>query len=141
MEVQLFTCAESISVDAHSNRLSLFHIFEEMRAVSFPAVVPQLSVVAALQKASEAEPDPTPSDNYSIRASLGDAVLFEFPIQFLFNGLLRARAIATVQGVFVPSPGVLQFSLSKNGNELANWKTWVTAAGPEVQPIQLPLPG
>ena len=50
MKVQLFICAESVSLDLRKNSVSAFHIIEEINSPSFPLFTQPFSVVAMIDR-------------------------------------------------------------------------------------------
>jgi len=131
MHVTLFTCAESFAVDSRSNRPSLFHVLDEFDASEFPVMLPQLHVVAMLER-SPHEPEAT-NANLSVTFG-GDSVpLVDAQFAIAFEGKLRARTFGLLQGLAIPAPGIVTATLSMNGQKKASWKITVTQNG------QLPL--
>ena len=44
--LEYFIVGESVSIDQMTNRVSIFHVLEEIHASTFPVVIPQLTAVA-----------------------------------------------------------------------------------------------
>lgn len=123
MHVSLFACAESAVVDQRTNRLSLFHIMEEISSPTFPAAVPQLTVVVVMSR-EESEPSLA---NLMLRVTLTglDKPLVEGPMAIDFQGRLRTRGLGHIAGMPVLGPGLLRFSLHDGDKELAYWEVIV----------------
>jgi hypothetical protein len=126
-----FLCAESAAIDRVRNSLSVFHILESIQAQSFPAIVPRVTVLGSLAR----EPNDPESLEYTLAIRIGDRPLFSGPIKIAFIQQLTARMIAELQGVAIPTPGDLVFSLLDATEELATWK--VSVIGGYSPPVQL----
>jgi hypothetical protein len=59
MRIVLFACAESAAVDQASQRLSIFHVLEEIFSPVFPAAYPQFTMIVM---ASREETEPSAFD-------------------------------------------------------------------------------
>ena len=125
MEILFATCADSASTDSTSNRLSLFNIVEEINAASFPGIIPSMSFVFLLAR-KKSEPDII---NVTLLAELNGKSIFELPYKVSFQGKLRARTIANLQGVPVFGPGKLAFLVKRKGATLCEWPITVVDAG------------
>jgi len=52
MKASFFACTESAVLDANSNRISLFHLLEDLSVVNVPIMLPGLTAVTFLEKES-----------------------------------------------------------------------------------------
>jgi hypothetical protein len=127
MRMMLFACAESAAIDQATNRLSMFHLLEEILSPVFPSVFPQITVVA-LSSREEAEPS---IFTLGLRITLSghDQPLVHGSLFVDFQGRPRARTLGVVSGLLVPGPGNLRFSLSEGENELSAWDVIVRQIG------------
>ena len=135
MRVRFVTCAESVSLDARRNALSLFHLIEEMTVPAFPVVIPQLSIVALFERA---EDEPELAD-LTVRIVLNEQEIFRGPIDLRFAGHLRMRWLTDVRGLVIPSPGTLAFIIYAGAQELGAWTISVLNIGQVVVQGELPL--
>lgn len=79
-----------------------------------------------------------------IQIVLNNEQLFASPLRVDFQGHLRVRAVAEIQGIVLTQPGVLKLSLHHEGVELGSWSLRVNQVGePQIflaPEGQLPLP-
>ncbi len=132
LQVRLFLCSESASIDARNNSLSAFHILEQINSPHFPSVIPRLCVILLMTREAE---DPSRS-GLQLRIELaGGQQLFSGPIDVNFVQQLSARIIIDIQAFLVPAPGNLRFSVRDGQAELCFWSiTVMQIAG---QPLQM----
>lgn len=136
MELQLATCAESATIDSQTNKLSLINIVEEIYSTNFPGFLPSLSFVLIFsRKRSETE---TPT--LDLRAQLNGTPIFNIPLEVSFQGKLRARAVATLQGFPVTGPGKITISSFWKARALGSWDITVHNATPPMAPSPIPVP-
>lgn len=127
MKLVFLTCAQSTAVDASTQRLSLFHIVEQIQSATFPASLQGLVLVAMFAK------ETGDGDNASLRLKivLGDAVLIETPVAFSFQGRTKGRVLAAINGLAIPGPGILSFILlSGSGGQIGSWEAAVEESVP-----------
>ncbi|HXM03761.1 MAG TPA: hypothetical protein VN939_14210 [Chthoniobacterales bacterium] len=117
--------------------VSAFHILESVIAPFFPIVAQKISVIALLTKdLSDAE-----SIDFQLQVTLGEQSLLNNPVQVTFQRQLEARIVVDVQGLLIPAPGQLIFSLTRDGKPDASWPILVRKVSPpEVQLQFFPQP-
>ena len=101
MDVELAICAESAVLDQTTNKLSLFGIVEELSGAGFPGFIPNVFFVLFLKR-KKSEPEKL---DFKISVELNGTSFFSAPFSMSFQGKLRARAIANLQGVPIAGPG------------------------------------
>jgi hypothetical protein len=124
MEVLLFTCAETAIVDGPTNRLSMFNLAEEFAGAALPGIIPSLAVIIALSRESS-EPDNMP---LSVACDMNGKQIFEVPITASFQGKLRTRVVANLQGVPITSHGVMKMLLKSKRKVIGTWPIIVSSA-------------
>lgn len=108
MRVQFAVCAQAVTVDRTSNRLSIFNVMDILPVLIFPHVIPAITFVCVVESDQEDE-----SSAKGFFQVLSDGVLVaasEIPINFAENRL--ARIVLNFQGVPVPKPGSLMFRMT-----------------------------
>jgi hypothetical protein len=100
--------------DADTNNLSAIQILDELHPGGFPTYVPFLTVVFVLRK----QPNDPDNYNFTLRGSIGDAVLADQAMEANFQGKLRTRLIFAFAGFPLPKPGTLVFTLVHNNQDL-----------------------
>jgi hypothetical protein len=133
MRVILFACAESASIDAATNRLSIFHFLDEIHSPIFPAAYPGMTLIA-LAAREEAEPN---NFSFTLKIFLSgqEQPLFQGPFLFDFQNRLRSRALAQIAGLVVPGPGTLRFEILDGEKQIGIWETFVVRIGePQIVP-------
>ena len=126
MRVVPLVASESVSLDNFTNRLSVFHILDEINSVSFPVIIPSLCICFVLEK----QPDDVDPSSAITKVTLDDAELASFPANFSFNDKRLLRVIQNISGFVVQSPGLLRFALDSNGEISAAWTVRVSRITP-----------
>ena len=125
MKLVFISCSQSGAVDATTNLMSLFHILEQIQSAAFPSALPSLTLGAIFSK----EQGDADSNSLRLRIALGDAAILDTALTFSFQGRARGRLMAAINGLAVPGPGVLSFSiLSDSGQNLGSWDVIVEQA-------------
>lgn len=126
--LEYFIVAESISVDQHTNRVSLFNVVEQLTAPEFPVIIPQLVAVTAWN--AEAGDDQT---DFQIRVRMihPDGSTKDFTHNFRIPAD-RCRTIMTLQGVRVAQAGKLVLDLNLNDQHIASHTIDVRQADSDV---------
>jgi hypothetical protein len=133
MKLIFAACAQSSAVDAQTNRLSLFHILEQMQAAALPA---SLSLVLVGIFAKEAgDPD---DHSVQVRAWMGDTILLESSVAFSFRANTRERIVAAINGLGIPAHGTLSLGFfSSAGQQLGD--SWDVVVEPAAQGAAAPM--
>ena len=134
MQIKLFLCADSASIDSRQNTISAFHILEQINAPGFPVVVPRIAVVML---ASREQNDPSVVELH-LQILLGVQQLFDGPVPINFNQQLLTRAIIDLQGLLLPGPGELRLLLKEADDVLESWAVVVNQVGGT--PVQMIFP-
>ncbi len=111
-KLEYFIVCESSSVDAEKNRISLFHILEDIFPDKFPYEISKLDAVSLWNL----EPADLDTD---FQATLAISVpgierVVEVPLN-LSRGYMRHRAAVTITGIPIICPGELLFEVKLNG--------------------------
>lgn len=125
MRCALIAACEIAIIDARTNNLTLINILQDLSSPTFPAIHPRVNLAAILDRTGD---EPNASDG-TIRIALDDQPVFETPLHIDFQGHLRVRAVAEIQGVVLTRPGILKLSLLHAGNELGSWSLRVNQLG------------
>jgi hypothetical protein len=137
MQGKLLFCSKGSTLDMRDGTVSVFQIFEELKAAGFPLFVPAVSVVFFCTRLQD-EPE---EQSLEIRVELGDNTLFRGPITVVFvGGGLRTKVLADLQGLVVPGEGTMSISIRQEDRTLGLWPVQVSRiAGPELRlaPAQL----
>jgi hypothetical protein len=114
----LSVAAETIVVDRFTDNLSIITVIEHISPESFPIVLPRMFTLFWLKRG----PEDTSRPEGIVSITLGNRELLRGPLSIDFQGKLSTRAIMQVQGLVVPSPGVIRSSLSVDGAALGAWE-------------------
>jgi hypothetical protein len=125
MRLLLLTCSESAAIDRNTNRFSIFNIVEEIYASNFPAAYPQLSIGALFAR----DPGDQDARRLRLRITLGSAVLLEGDLQVDFQDHDKCRALATIAGLIIPSPGTMNVALLDDSVPVGAWDVVVRHIG------------
>jgi hypothetical protein len=121
---RLMFCSHGAVRDAETNTISVFSIWEEMQAATFPLFIQRFFVVAFLAR----EQGDGAQSRLTLNISLGDQLLNTFPIAVDFGDKLKSRLITEVNGLPIPGPGTLRFEVLENERLINAWDIGVTAA-------------
>jgi Family of unknown function (DUF6941) len=130
MKIQFFLVADSAALDARTNRLSLFHLMEEVQAASFPIVIQHLTVATF----AERERHDSDKTELKMRWSIDGEELAVLPVPIEFQGKPRARNLSELHGVVMPKPGECVVELRSGKKLLHEWKITLSQLGKLVKP-------
>lgn len=118
MEIKYLICSEFVSIDATSNRVSLFNILEDHTPMGYPFMLQNLSIIAlGLREAGDDE-----MVDRTLRIGVSGGPSFDSPVQFDFTGgTVAARCVAQIGGLALAQPGVLTVSLMRGDQVEAQW--------------------
>jgi hypothetical protein len=117
MRLKYLICCESSAFDLFSNRVSLFHIIDQVTAPAYPIALTSLAIVFCLER-DNGDPDAV---NARVSISYGAQELASYPMAVQFGGNPLARGSGNVQGFFVPGPGRLTVSLNVDEQIIGTW--------------------
>jgi hypothetical protein len=134
MKIQLALCAQTVTVDRATNRLSIFNVIDLLPVSSFPHYVPGIAFVCIIENDDDS--------NRNVKGFfqiLSNGVLVaasEVPIHFTENRL--ARIVLNFQGIPVPKPGPLIFRLTLPTGVVAETGFQVISVAPKeaIQVVQ-----
>jgi hypothetical protein len=122
----LFFCVSQLGIiDMHTNSFSAINVAEELNVVGFPVVIPQICI-SVLVAREATEPD---QQEGSLHFRLNNQEIITQSIKFNFQGRLRVRALNVMQGLVIPSPGTLTFSITIGNLEVGSWDTAINQIG------------
>jgi hypothetical protein len=125
MKIIMFSCSEVSVLDGRTNALSLINILEDINVLAFPAVIPRLTICFIVRR-NESETEDAPA---AVKIKLSEVTLFEQAVNVAFFNRNQARGILELQGLIVPSPGILTFSLEIANSVSAEWTVQVNNLG------------
>lgn len=115
--------AESVIRDAETNAISVFNIMEGVIAQGFPLFINKITFLTIWEK----EPADTDKYNAALTIYLEGDKLIENTIIIDFQGNNRNRAIASINGVLIKKPGILEFELSVEEGPVVKYSLRVDA--------------
>jgi len=114
--LEYFIVCESTSVDAETNRISLFHVLEDVFPEIIPGVLPRIEAVSLWNLEAE---DAVRDFQVALRINLpGVAVGPTFEMN-LTRGRRRYRAALAIENIPLERVGPLLFEVLLNGNHIA----------------------
>jgi Family of unknown function (DUF6941) len=130
MRLLLCVVAESASIDAATNRLSIFNILEEIHSQVFPAAYPQMTIVTICAR----ENNESNTFTLTLRITIDgqEKPLLSGPFYVDFQGRVRARSLGQIAGLLIPATGILRFELLEGEQQLGSWETLVQRIGEAV---------
>jgi len=99
--------AEAVIRDAESSAVSVYNILEGITSQGFPLFLQRLAFLTIWER----EPEDTAHYRTDFSLTLDDERLLGDSGSIEFQKALRNRSIMTVQGLVVPRPGALVFSM------------------------------
>ena len=124
--LKLFLCAKSVVVDRFTNSVSIHELIEELSPVKFPAVVPELAILALLEK------DDGDADCYDcvLAVTLGGETIFEKRVVANFEGRKHTRNVMMFRGVPLNMAGLMEFHFRIEGRDVGVYRVRVNAPAP-----------
>ena len=104
MNVYFAIAANRVIVDSITNQVSIIDLFEQLKASTFPVLVPRLTL---LYYVSRDKGDPETKD-LTVVCKLGDAEIFQVGVKVDFKGEDSTRIVLGVDGLTLTQPGALQ---------------------------------
>jgi hypothetical protein len=125
LKSRFMVCAEGVAVDETTKNPTIFSLLDALTPSTFPAVVPRMVVLSYIER-DRTDPDTV---RLRLRVKLEDALLWEFPLEAGFSGRSRCNVLITLEGIVVPGPGRLLFSLEmEEGNPVGHYDITVNSA-------------
>lgn len=128
MKIILLACADSVLLDANTNRVSLINIHDEISSPQFPFLIPLFSVLAVTKK-EDGEAD---EGACTIRISLGDQTVLVAPVLMNYQGAEIHRSMLGLHGLVITGPGTLRVQLLHNEEEIGVWQIPVKQLAPTI---------
>jgi hypothetical protein len=100
-------CARGASIDRDSGALTVFGIADAMKPSEYPFAIQQMSVVCRVKRQ---ETDGAIVEA-KLRITLNGKILFETPFVLDFESKPSSNLVIGLNGLVVPAPGEVQFSL------------------------------
>ena len=124
MRTLLFLCAEGVSIDRQSNKISAYNILEEVLAAGFPLLLQELVLLASYSK----EPGDADKTSLTVRISSGETELFQHDAPFDFQDKPKARLVFRIKGLVIPSAMPVNCEILSGGRVLSKYRIFVKAA-------------
>jgi len=122
MKCVLAVCAESASLDRSTNSVSIFNIVDSVSYLTFPHVIPKLSLLFIIQS----EDGDGDLDEGFVSLDFEDQEKGKRRVIFDFEGKPRLRLIITAEGISIDKPGVLRSSVWHRDKEIGRWEVDVS---------------
>ena len=114
LNVYFAVAANRVIVDSVTNQVSIIDLYEQLRATSFPVLVPRMTLLFYVSRQST---DPE-TQELNLVCELADKVIFEVKVQLDFKGEDSTRIVLGVDGLTLHAPGLLQAKLMNDQQEL-----------------------
>ncbi|QCB54273.1 hypothetical protein E5675_07385 [Sphingopyxis sp. PAMC25046] len=121
MFLKVFTVAETVVVDARTNRASIVNVSEEYQTPSFPFIAGNLTAVVMIER--EDNDDDEKAAKLEIRCGNELTLQGSFAIQF--SGLVRTRAIIEIGNFTVNECEQIHFDIMIDDERFARWTVGV----------------
>lgn len=106
--------AERVVVDKDSNKVTVVDVVENLKASQFPLV---FSRFCCLLYFSRVEKDPE-IFKYDFLLKSNDKIVLDAKVDLDFQGSLTTRSIVNINGLAIPSPGIVKVVISSGGKIL-----------------------
>ena len=114
LNVYFAVAANRVIVDSVTNQVSIIDLFEQLRATSFPVLVPRMTLLFYVSR-DHADPE---TQDLNLICELADKVIFEVKVHLDFKGEDSTRIVLGVDGLTLHAPGLLQAKLMNDKQEL-----------------------
>jgi hypothetical protein len=104
LNVYFAIAANRVIVDSISNQVSIIDLFEQLKAPSFPVLVPRLTL---LYYVSRDQGDPTTKD-LMVVCKLSDTEIFKVAVKVDFKDEESTRIVLGIDGLTLNEPGMFQ---------------------------------
>jgi hypothetical protein len=109
--------ANQALIDKQSNALSVISILDELTVPVLPGLLASISAVFILHR----DPEDASKQELVVTAGMMQSERQKFPFTADFQDKLSSRAIATMQGIPIPAPGVFRVEIGLNDEVLGSW--------------------
>ena len=116
MKLKYMIVAQGVVRDKVSNLISIFNIYEELTAKSFPIAIQRMGVAAFFDR-SKGDPGKA---KIIFELKLGRELLMSRNITISFEKLMKNRTLINIDGLIVNSPGNLIFLFRDKDRKLLN---------------------
>jgi hypothetical protein len=104
LNVYFAIAANRVIVDSITNQVSIIDLFEQLKAPSFPVLVPRLTL---LYYVSRDQGDPTTKD-LMVVCKLSDTEIFKVAVKVDFKDEESTRIVLGIDGLTLNEPGMFQ---------------------------------
>ncbi|WP_186139974.1 hypothetical protein [Burkholderia gladioli] len=116
--------AQRCIADEITKNISAIDIIEEVVVNSLPLVFPELVLIYGFERTTD-----EPSEmELSLSFKVNGIERNSFPVSISFQERLRTRLVMRFGGYFVTEAGALSSTLSRDGNELHEYRMRITLA-------------
>jgi hypothetical protein len=134
MKIQFALCAQTVTVDRTSNRLSVINVIDLLPVSSFPHVIPGMTFVCVI----ESEEGEGPVKGF-FQIISNDVLVGASEISIVFTENRIARVVLNFQGIPVAKPGPLKFRMTLANGTVAETSFQVISVAPK-EAIQITPP-
>jgi hypothetical protein len=114
LNVYFAVAANRVIVDSVTNQVSIIDLFEHLKSTNFPVLVPKLTFLFYVSREKN---DPATHELFLV-CELGDQSIFEVSVRLEFKDEDTTRLVLGVDGLTLPSAGVLKAKLMDKNVEL-----------------------
>ena len=111
---QYMLCADAIVSDKESNKVSVFNIFDDISAESFPAIHQKLVILCRLDR-EESDPKKI---KVKLNAKLDEKIIIDQEVEIDFLDSLSNNLIITITPLVIEKPGKIKFQIYYNSTFL-----------------------
>jgi hypothetical protein len=104
LNVYFAIAANRVIVDSITNQVSIIDLFEQLKAPSFPVLVPKITLLYYL---SRDKSDPVTKD-LKVVCKLGESEIFKVDVKVDFKDEESTRIVLGVDGLTLTQPGMFQ---------------------------------
>lgn len=124
LNVYFAVAANRVIVDSVTNQVSIIDLFEQLRATSFPVLVPRMTLLFYVSR----EVNAPERQDLNLVCELADKVIFEVKVHLDFKGEDSTRIVLSVDGLTLHAPGLLKAKLFDHSQELGVLDLTITQA-------------
>lgn len=123
--------AEGVIRDVQTNSISIYNILEGLTAQGFPLFIQKITFFTLWEK----EQNDPEQYNTTFTIELDEEPLMSQSIDIDFQGRLRNRSMVSINGLVVPKPGNLLFSMKLVDGPEAKYEVLVHAVDSSIQAV------
>jgi hypothetical protein len=130
ISLQWLLTAKGASIERETSAMTIFNTISGFRADGFPLFLPQVAVAALVRRKNRSSDQ---KSTLTLEITLNKDMLFKGDIAIDFQDKLNNHLCINIQGMVIPAPGEVVFTLRRKKKELGSFS--FLAEGPAAKAV------